>query len=266
MTEASARPSRRSGIRHWMRRGAVFAAVMVITAVVQVVAPPVAHAANPCAGMTPSKRFAGYWHGGSSPIPLEGISANYLDPGGYNLCTGYASPTYNFVTAWSMVASNNSSGGYAQSGVIYRWGDSCPREFAAQNQYGTTNGEVRQYGGCSTPGSVRQIWQQMVGGPCPLVRSNIGATNLLQSTWSPHCGSWTFPLDVEVMGEANFVDTDVPGNPGSHAIFGNMLVQRYIDTVWVGACGNTNFLVTNTNAARWGNSSPDCTQKQIWTK
>ncbi len=101
------------------------------------------------------------------------------DRGGYILCTTNTNGGMNFSTSWTIVF--GTSGGYAQSGTMYRWGyGSCVKGWAEQ---ATSSGFADYYiGGCSNVGEHHRYWQQAlyVNGNW-VERSNLDTTIIRQS-------------------------------------------------------------------------------------
>jgi hypothetical protein len=146
---------------------------------------------------------------GAEPLTYEGASAVILDRGGYVLCTTDTNGGTNFSTTWTMVFGN--TGGWAQSGTMYRWGyGSCVKRWAEQMQ--TPNGAWGDYyiGGCSNVGESHRYWQQsLFVGSNWVMRSNIDTTIIHQSGWSPFA-NWATPFQVAYSAETWYAQSHIP--------------------------------------------------------
>jgi hypothetical protein len=204
-----------------------------------------------------------FWPGGPEPTSYEGASAVITDRGGYVLCTTDTNGQTNFSTSWTMIFGN--SGGYAQSGTLYSWGDgSCVKRWAEQKQ--TPNGAWGDYyvGGCSNVGESHRYWQQTVLTSDWKLRSNIDVTIIHESSWNPFV-NWQYPFQVAYSAETDYAQSHIPGTSSAPQDWSSMQVQRLDDDSWVGTCGNVFLGKYNQNPGRWGNDGPNCDHSRSWT-
>lgn len=204
-----------------------------------------------------------HWTGGPEPMTYEGVSAVILDRGGYVLCTTDTNGGVNFSTTWTMVF--GSSGGYAQSGTMYRWGyGTCVKRWAEQN-WGS--GWADYYiGGCSNPGESHKYWQQALWtGSAWVERSNIDSTVIHQSSFSPFA-TWSTPFHVAFSAETYYAQSHIAGTATAKQDYSSMQVQSFANDGWYGSCGNANLGSYNYNPTRWGVDAPACNHVRTWTR
>jgi hypothetical protein len=204
-----------------------------------------------------------FWTGGPEPLSYEGASAVILDRGGYVLCTTDTNGGTNFSTSWTMVFGN--TGGWAQSGTMYRWGfGSCVKRWAEQRQ--TPTGAWGDYyvGGCSNVGESHRYWQQSLFTTSWVMRSNIDTTIIHQSGWSPFA-NWQAPFQVAYSAETYYAQSHIPGFSSAPQDWSSMQVQRFDNDTFVDTCSNVFLGKFNQNSGRWGNDAPHCDHIRSWT-
>lgn len=205
------------------------------------------------------------WPGGPEPLTYEGASAVILDRGGYVLCTSDTNGGTNFSTTWTMVFGN--TGGYVQSGTMYRFGfGSCVKRWAEQRQ--TPTGAFADFyiGGCSNVGESHRYWQQAIfTGGAWVLRSNIDTTIIHQSNWSPFA-NWQTPFQVAYSAETYYAQSHIPGFPTAPQDWSSMQVQRFDNDSFVDSCNNVFLGSYNQNPGRWSNDAPNCNHIRSWTR
>lgn len=182
-----------------------------------------------------------------------------------------------------MVYSNDGSG-WAQSGMIYEYGDSCWRHFAQQAYgQGGSGSYLNTYvmpNVCVGNDESHHVWEQTVPTGCTKgtnceIRSNIDTTVLIQSSWDPNA-KWTTPFLVAWSGETYFDQSDVPGyNTSGYpppVDYENMEWQYASNDSWYTVCDGNIALNAGTVAPRYSIgtvSSSNCTSGtdhvQSWT-
>ena len=146
--------------------------------------------------------------------------------------------------------------------------DSHLRRMLTRHLRQALNGSFADFyvGGCSTVGETHRYWQQLLyTGVQWRVRSNIDLTVIRESAFNP-VADWTGPYWVQFSSETYYVESHVPGSPGSKQDSSNMQVQRWSDNAWVTACGNSNLGAGNDNPARWDQDALSCNHMRSWTK
>lgn len=209
--------------------------------------------------------YASNFWTGSQPETVEGAAVVLNNPGGFVLCSGNANGGQNFVTAWSMVVSNDLNG-YAQSGEMYRYGYTCVKNWAEQKQDVSHTFVDYYLGGCNNVGGAsHKFWQQMVliSGSY-YVRSNMDSTIIHQSSWFPFAG-WTTPLFVQFDAEAYYAQTQIPGIATSPQDWSSLQVQSFADDSWADMCGHHNLGAVNQNSPFWQELVLSCDHFHTWT-
>ncbi len=225
---------------------------------------PSTAAYNPCGSQ--SNYQEGWQTGGTPVMTLEGVSAALTYRHIYE-CT-YPAYTYqNLVSAWTMVASADTTG-WAQSGYWYYHGigNNCMSHFAQQVYNYPTNAPTTVIGSCVSDHESHQAWQQTVyvgGSSNWAVRSNIDVTIFIQSAWNQF-SVWSQPLRAVNDGETSMMQSDVPGTPSNVDDWSSIQVQSYANDAFYSACGSAKFYPI-TSLSRFSVNQPSCQETQSWT-
>lgn len=78
--------------------------------------------------------------------------------------------------------------------------------------------------------------------------------------------SWTYPYDIQFMGETLYGESDVPGSPTTKEDFTAMGVQRYSDDTLVGSCGNVYSGIYYNTYYRYDADYVSCNHVRAWTR
>jgi hypothetical protein len=194
------------------------------------------------------------------PRMYEGVGANMRVEYG-NICQSDTRPGFNFSTAWDMVFSNGTPG-YAQSGIMLRYGYACWLWWAEQED--RTHPFTDWYQGCATQGTTHDVWQQMllVNGSW-VVRSNVDLTVIRESSFNP-IGEWSTPYQIGFSGETYYGgESDVPGYTPAPTDFSGMQIQDFNNDGWYPSCGN--LILGPYVSPRYTTVALNCDHVQIWT-
>lgn len=203
----------------------------------------------------------------SQPRVFEGASAQMKYSYG-NICTSYPDYHHNFSTAWTMISSGGSVHGWAQSGNILHYGDSCWHHWAEQEENYPAIQPFDVNGACINVGESHRAWQQAVypGGQWAM-RSNIDTTIFIQSSFDPF-SSWAGTWNVSYEGETSFDESDVPGYQQAGlpppTNFGLMEVQDFYNDNYYDTCGNA-VLAASPAVHRYATDAPACDFTRVWT-
>lgn len=249
----------------------VLGSAAICLASVSLLAPPAAQASFTNCDNPRLQRFGSVVVKGTGGFQIEGASADMRYRYG-NICTiGDPNPGGNFSTAWTMASSPDTTQ-YAQSGIMYQYGDSCWRHFAEQSRPGQPLNPDRRLLGCVANGETHRVWQQVVNllapGCCAWrIRSNIDSTIVIQSTFDP-LAVWGTPFNAEFAGETTHNSSDIPGYkiagyPPPTA-FTFISVQSLNDDNWYSSCGRTS-MTKVTTSPRYSSSILGCDSTESWT-
>jgi hypothetical protein len=225
---------------------------------------PPAHAEIYTCGTGPKSVFDGYTNASNDPNSYEGTSATIVVRRGAVCDTDTSSG--NISIAWTMIASNGGTGGWAQSGY-YRWYGSSIYHFAQFRQ--TTSSKLYTKIGTTalTAGSAYRYWQQTLYNSTAgqwQIRDNVNSTILLQTNFNTFT-AWTTPLSVQFEGETKYAASDVPGSSSAPASFTGMQVQRYSDDQWTSTLPALYGPATGQTSTRYKRSSVSNNAFNIWT-
>jgi hypothetical protein len=223
-----------------------------------------ATAVRACQGIF-QNRHLGYTHRTDlhPSYHYEGVSA-YMTPRPSGVCTGQGG-FGNFSGASIMIAEINTGGnywaqvGYERNGAYtgYRWFSQFMNNTGAPETWYSPNPQTSQLGIQHT---FRVLWQPS----CDCFRAYIDSTVVDQSSFNPFFTWPTFqPWSPQFFAETGWLESDVPGTPGSPLPFRSLGAQRVTDDVVENMpCTMTSF---NDNPARWGQSSSNCQNFTVWT-
>lgn len=138
-------------------------------------------------------------------------------------CGSDHNPTNNAVSTWVLVASNGSPGGYVQSGTQAGYGQ-CLTYFAQTRKTNQDNPQTK-YGGCISADGSTHSYNEQYGSGCGCEYAKIDGTIWMTTSWDPYA-SWTYPFDPQFFGEANYRESDMPGNAQSPTDFGSLQGQN----------------------------------------
>ena len=230
--------------------------------------PPVVRAQVTSCGATTNNQIG--WstkpHTGAEPHRYEGVSAQ-ITARSASLCGSDHNPGINFSTAWTMIFGAN---GFAQSGTMFRYGDSCPRLWAEQTP---PNSSFTDYyvgpglGKCATVNASYTFWQQslFVSGYYH-IRSNVGGTIKHQGDFSSAEIEDGARLEVAFNGETYHAVSNVPGSPSAPVSNSQMTVQYYSDDAFHDTCGGVLLShVHQGDTSRYGLDAPYCNYIDYWT-
>jgi hypothetical protein len=248
------------------RAGSLFVAA-VLALDIFIGAPHTARAAiNPC------DAFGTYQEGYAAPsnanYTAEGVSTSMTYEQG-NICTTDTG-SGNDITSWSMVYSRDRNG-WAQSGLLYRYGWACWRHWSEQSQTGVSGSEYFIPNTCVGNGEVHQVWQQIVPTGCTKgtnckMRSNIDTTVLMESSWDPFA-NWAQPFSVGWAGEAHHNYSDIPGynQPGypPKLDYSSLQFQQKSNDSFLSVCGALGLV--SVTASRYAEDQPACDHVRTWT-
>jgi len=245
----------------------VLAVVVAMAAVMSTIGPAVspALAAGGCGTYKQTGWNDGFiWYPANNPEDpyYEGVST-YILVQTSTQCSGILDPDYNYVAAWSMIASKPGTNGYAQSGFEK---DISPPHNATYwfSQWlggGLFNSEYSTYAQSSQVG-VKHAFRSLYTSNCACVRMYVDSVEYDHTPFSPFA-AWTTPFSPQYYGEAGYRESDMPGLSTSRTAFTAMGAQLYSDAVTSIACG---LQVDNEKAERWANVPHSCIAFDIYTK
>jgi hypothetical protein len=185
-------------------------------------------------------------------------------------CSTNTNPDINRTSAWVMVKSGDSQQGYVQSGFNHGYGN-CTTFFAAVRKNDNSSESDKFGGSCiSTDGSTHSYTEQY-GSGCGCEYAKIDGTVWMTTGFNPF-SYWTYPFRPEFMGEAYYLQSDMPGdisNPtnysalegqnGSNNNFYNFSCNGFLNKVNEGAATRTQ------DGKAWYDRLTSCPSFQIFT-
>lgn len=170
--------------------------------------------------------FVGKYSQGTQAVRPEGSAITLLNVPEYVLCVGDTSAN-NTISSWTMTTANGSAPGFAQTGLLYRWGYSdCVKRFAGiDNGLGT----YHEYflGGCAGQNLSKRYTVKSVYDNGWHFQNIVGTTLLHTSVFSPF--SLAQPLQTQNMSETHHKVSSVPGTPSLKNRFDGTMIQRFDD-------------------------------------
>ena len=147
------------------------------------------------------------------------------------LCSTDTNPESNFSFTWVMIADNDGSSGYAQSGYFHGYGT--PIRLAVEDSPSGTTFR-RTYVGTATVGAAYDFSVQSGSGTnCPSVVTHCELEMIdgviYQSTGFDPAKRWTAPFSNEWLGETTWTNSDISGTSANKSAFTNLDVEDTID-------------------------------------
>jgi hypothetical protein len=84
------------------------------------------------------------------------------------------------------------------------------------------------------------------------------------TTFSPF--SWPGTIGVQFDGEVYYTTSRVPGSASAPQAYSSMAVQNFNNNLMYSTCGYANLVTINYNSSIFGQSTPSCSQSNIWDK
>jgi hypothetical protein len=231
---------------------------VLIGSLLALAAPSLVSSAGPCAGDGPD--FAGWTSSnaltGHEP---EGVKASltYRDGDGCSAAAGGAKGR----GAWVMIAGNNTSVKYAQSG-FWMFGNAfdCWHHFAEYNNGGSP---VAQEGPCT---NLNEVHVPAVKYIAATGKTEMWVDNLRILIMSICSCNWAHPLVLQLFGETSDRQSDVPGLAATKTDWNSIQLQYYSDDTWHGSClpGGIK-LYKSVTLARYAADAPACNHTRSWT-
>ena len=250
-------------VRTWLSCGVAIATTFLTIAAPQLIQR--ANAAGACGTLlnlqvgTASNQYSG-----TQPMTYEGARATISNPGGFNPCSpGDTRPGYNFTTTWVMWFSSGPNGAYAQSGYMYRYGYSCTKLWAEQND-GTTYHDY-ELGGCASTGTSHSFTEKAVYSSGSWHEASYSDSTVIHtSVFNPF--AYPTPYQVAFDAETYYAASDVAGSYTTPQEYTNKQVQNYADDQFYTTSGNVYMTpLLNQNSARWSVDAPCCAHSRTWT-
>lgn len=130
---------------------------------------------------------------------------------------------HNAVSSWALIGSGSNNGGYVQSGFQAGYG-MCFTYFA-QTHKNNSSGAQTKYSGCiATDGSTHGYAEQY-GSGCGCEYAKIDGRVFMTTSFNPY-SYWGYPFTPQFFGEANYRESDMPGNAGAPTDFGSLEGQN----------------------------------------
>lgn len=220
------------------------------------VASPSAEAALPTCGSL-GNFFDGFYHDNvNNAQRFEGASA-YIVVRNASLC-GTDNRESNFTTAWSMIegAQTNSPCEWAQSGFERNAADGVNLSYFAQ----ITRDCFRMQTLYSLPlptsvAGTRHIFRSTVQPDSSYIASVVDSTTYLISDFNVFA-TWSYPYEPQFLGEASYVENDIPGNRNNPTQFTGLGAQNFSDDRLVPM--PCTMLSLNENPSRWFQTPLSC--------
>jgi hypothetical protein len=231
-----------------------------------------AQAVSACSGA--QSNFFGGWDAnnasGTSQPQSYGVAANIVYYQG-TVCTGVSAG--NFSASWSMIASPNGGGGWAQSGQIYAPNQPCMQHFAQDNQTSSTTPDTHIYGSrpgdggnhCAANGQVHQAWTTLA--PSGVFNMNIDTTNLLNSYFAPLTASGWAGLrwQMQLNGEVTYKQSDIPGDAALPTDWSDVQGEYNTTGSFENICTEGITFSSFASTSRFATQAITCSEARAWT-